>query len=119
MAAAYETHRVLAIAQRHLATRRHRRYIAAVRFEKIWIEQCRATRAIKRHFGARSALDYLIGEKLRMFADAARQDAAFARELPRFLVAIFRVFNEYEIAGYVTMQKPAVRRQLRTLLYFS
>jgi len=54
-----------------------------------------------------------------MFADAARQDAAFARELPRFLAAIFRVFNEYELAGYVAMQKPTVRRQLRTLLYFS
>ena len=90
--------------------------LPVMRFEKIWIEQCRATRAIKRRFGARSALDYLIGEKLRLFADAARQDDAFARELPRFLAAVFRVFNEYEIAGYVTMQKPAVRRQLRTLL---
>jgi hypothetical protein len=42
-----------------------------VRFEKIWIEQCRATRAIKRRFGAKSALDYLIGEKLASFADGA------------------------------------------------
>ena len=32
-----------------------------MRFEKIWIEQCRATRGIKRHFGAKSALDYLVG----------------------------------------------------------
>ena len=90
-----------------------------MRFEKIWVEQCRATRAIKRRFGARSALDYLVGEKLRMFDDAARHDEAFARELPRFLAATFRVFNEYELAGYVAMQKPAVRRRLRTLLYFS
>ena len=90
-----------------------------MRFEKIWVEQCRATRAIKRRFGARSALDYLVGEKLRMFDDAARHDAAFARELPRFLAATFRVFNEYQLAGYVAMQKPAVRRRLRTLLYFS
>jgi len=36
-----------------------------MRFEKIWIEQCRAARCIKRHFGANSALDYLMGEKLR------------------------------------------------------
>jgi hypothetical protein len=35
-----------------------------MRFEKIWVEQCRATKAIKRRFGATSALDYLIGEKL-------------------------------------------------------
>ena len=66
-----------------------------MRFEKIWIEQCRATRAIKRRFGVKDALDYLVGEKLRMFADAARHDTAFARELPRFLAAIWRVFNEY------------------------
>ena len=83
-----------------------------MRFEKIWTEQCRATRAIKRRFGVKD-------EKLRMFADAARHDTAFARELPRFLAAIWRVFNEYELAGYVAMQKPAVRRQLRTLLYIS
>jgi len=90
-----------------------------MRFEKIWIEQCRATRAIKRRFGVKDALDYLVGEKLRMFAGAARNDAAFARELPRFLAAIWRVFNEYELAGYVAMQKRPLRRQLRALLYFS
>ena len=90
-----------------------------MRFEKIWVEQCRATRAIKRRFGAKSALDYLVGEKLPTFADAAQHDAAFARELPRFLAAIWRVFNEYELAGYVASQKPAARKQLRTLLYLS
>ncbi len=90
-----------------------------MRFEKIWIDQCHATRAIKRSFGVKDALDYLVGEKLRMFAGAARHDVAFARELPRFLAAIWRVFNEYELAGYVALQKPTVRRQLRALLYFS
>ena len=88
-------------------------------FEKIWIEQFRATRVIKRRFGAEDALDSLVGEKLRLFADAARDDAAFARELPRFLVAIGRVFNEYELAGYVARQKPALRKQLRAVLYLS
>jgi hypothetical protein len=90
-----------------------------MRFEKVWVEQCRATKAIKRRFGVRSALDYLIGEKLRTFAEAAQGDAAFARELPRFLAAVWRAFNEYELAGYVASQKPAMRRRLRTLLYFS
>jgi hypothetical protein len=88
-----------------------------MRFEKVWIEQCRATRGIKRRFGARSALDYLIGEKVRTFASAARQDEAFARELPRFLSAVYRVFNEYELIGYVATQKPALRKELRALLY--
>jgi hypothetical protein len=90
-----------------------------MRFEKIWIEQCRATRGIKRRFGAKSALDYLVGEKLPTFAGAARHDAAFARELPRFLAAVWRIFNEYELAGYIATQKPAARKHLRTLLYLS
>lgn len=88
----------------------------AMRFEKIWIEQCRATRGIKRRFGATSALDYLIGEKLLAYAAAAKQDHAFAAELPRFLSAIYRVFNQYEVAGYVASRKPRARKVLRQLL---
>jgi hypothetical protein len=99
----------------HADTRRS--YSPGMRFEKIWIEQCRATRAIRRRFGAESALDDLIGEKLVAFAGAAERDAAFARELPRFLSAIWRIFNRYEIAGYVASLKPAVRVRLRALLY--
>ena len=86
-----------------------------MRFERIWVEQCRATKAIKRRFGAKSALDYLIGEKLITFADAARQEPAFAKELPRFLAAVWKVFNEYEIAGYVASRRPIARKRLRQL----
>jgi hypothetical protein len=88
-----------------------------MRFEKIWTEQCKATRGIQRRFGAKRALDYLIGEKLTTFADAAEDHAEFARELPRFLAAIWRLFNEYEILGYVASQKPSKRTRLRKLLY--
>ena len=52
----------------------------AIRFEKIWVQQCKATKGIKRCFGAKSALDYLIREKLMNFADAAEQRLEFARE---------------------------------------
>jgi hypothetical protein len=52
-----------------------------------------------------------------MFAGAADDDPEFAKELPRFLAAIWRLFNEYEIAGYVASQKPAARKRLRKLLY--
>ena len=93
------------------------RYIRRMRFEKVWVDQCRATKAIKRRFGAKSALDYLIGEKLISFAEAARDHPAFARELPKFLAAIWHTFNEYEIAGYVATQKPASRNRLRQLLF--
>lgn len=92
-------------------------YSRRVRFEKVWMQQCGATRAIKRRFGAKSALDYLIGEKLLSFAAAAKTDSGFARELPRFLAAVWHLFNEYEIAGYVASQKPAARKHLRQLLY--
>ena len=54
-----------------------------------------------------------------MFAGAARHGAAFAREPPRFLAAIWRVFDEYELAGGVDSQKPALRGQLPALLYKS
>src|SRR6266487_3746775 len=85
--------------------------------EKIWVEQCRATKAIKRRFGAKSALDYLIGEKLIAFADAAGEHRTFAKELPKFLAAIWQTFDEYELAGYVASRKPATRHRLRQLLY--
>lgn len=88
-----------------------------MQFERVWIEQCKATRAIRRRFGAKSALGYLIGEKVIMFADAARDDPKFAKELPRFLAAVWRIFNQYEIAGYIASRKPATRRSLRQLLY--
>lgn len=88
-----------------------------MRFKKIWIEQCRAAKAIRRRFGAKSALDYLIGEKLMAFADAAKHDPEFAHELPRFLSAVWQMFNQFELAGYVASRKPATRRSLRQLLY--
>lgn len=87
-----------------------------MRFEKVWTGQCKATTGIKRRFGVKSALDYLIGEKLMTFADAAEEHPEFAKELPRFLAAIWRVFNEYEIAGYVASQRPGKRARLRRLL---
>jgi hypothetical protein len=88
-----------------------------MRFEKIWVKQCNATKGIRRRFGAKSALDYLIGEKLITFAEEAKRRPEFAKELPRFLAAIWQVFNQYELAGYVASQKPAPRKQLRKLLY--
>ena len=88
-----------------------------MRSEKIRVQQCKATKGIKVRFGAKSALDYLMGEKLLRFADEAERRPEFAKELPRFLAATWRVFNQYEIAGYVASLKPAQRKQLRRLLY--
>jgi len=89
----------------------------AIRFEKIWVEQCKATKGIRRRFGVKSALDYLIREKLLNFADAAAERPEFARELPRFLAEVWQIFNQYELAGYVASLKPKERSRLRSLLY--
>lgn len=88
-----------------------------MRFHKIWVQQCQATRRIKRHFGAASALDYLLGEKLVNFAAEAERPPEFARELPRFQAAVWNVFNPYELAGYLTTLPPSKRSKLRQLLY--
>ena len=88
-----------------------------MRCEKIWVQQAKATRGIRRRFGVKSALDYLIGEKLIRFAQEAERHPEFAKELPRFLAAVWQTFNEYELAGYVASTKPATKMQLRRLLY--
>src|ERR1700678_3813370 len=90
--------------------------VMGMRFHKIWVQQCRATRGIKRHFGVESALDYLLGEKLVNFAAAAERRPEFARELPRFQAAVWNVFP-YELAGYLPMLPPSRRSKLRQLLY--
>jgi hypothetical protein len=67
--------------------------------------------------GVESALDYLIGEKLMNFADAAQRHPEFAAELPRFQAAVWNIFNPYELAGYVSSLKPSRRKKLQALLY--
>ena len=88
-----------------------------MRFHKVWVQQCRATRRIKRRFGVKDALDYLLGEKLVNFAEAAEQHPEFARELPRFEAAVWNIFNPYELAGYLTTLPRSRRSRLRQLLY--
>ena len=87
-----------------------------MKFERVWVRQCQATKGIRRRHGAKSALDYLIGEKLMDFAEQAEQDLKFAHELPRFLARIWQVFNPYEIAGYIASLKSNKRKKLQRLL---
>ena len=91
--------------------------MSRVQVHKIWVQQCRATRGIKRRFGVKSALDYLIGEKLMNFADAAERHPEFAAELPRFQAAVWNIFKPYELAGYLSSLKPSSRKRLQELLY--
>ena len=59
----------------------------------------RATKGIKRRFGAKGALDYLIREKLIMFADEAEHRPEFAKELLSFLAAIWQVSISMSLPG--------------------
>jgi hypothetical protein len=74
------------------------RRAARMRFEKIWIEQCGAAAGIRERFGVEAAVDYLIGEKLPAFAEAAATRPNFARELPAFVGEARRLFSRAEIA---------------------
>ena len=74
---------------------------SSIQFHKIWIEQCEATKGIRDRFGMKSALDFLIGEKLFHFVQAAEQHPEFAAELPAFLAEIERLFNPEEIGEYL------------------
>jgi hypothetical protein len=88
-------------------------------FHKIWQEQCAVTPTIRKRFGVKSAMDYLVGEKLLSFAEAADEDPDFAAELPRFQAAVWEIFNSYELRGYIASFKPAARKKLQKLLYVS
>jgi hypothetical protein len=73
----------------------------SIQFHKIWIEQCDATEGIREHFGLQNALDYLIGEKLFHFVQAAEHNAEFGAELPAFVAAIQRLFTANQIHDYL------------------
>jgi hypothetical protein len=102
---------------RSAETSRYSNGMSRIQFHKIWVQQCRASRGIKRRFGVKSALDYLLREKLMNFAEAAEQHPEFAAELPRFQAAVWNIFNPYELAGYLSSLKPSERKKLRGLLY--
>jgi len=71
------------------------------RFQDIWQDQCEAAREVREQHGVISALDYLIGEKLMIFAETAVGRPEFARELPRFVAEIRRIFSAEEIRLYL------------------
>ena len=67
----------------------------------VWVEQCRATMAIRQRFGVESAFDYLVAEKLMNFAEAAWERPEFARELPGFVAEVRRIFSVPELRKHL------------------
>jgi hypothetical protein len=88
-----------------------------MRFEKVWVEQCRATKAIKRSFGAKSALDYLVGEKRSrsptLPAITPRSPENFRGSWPRSS----RRSTSTRSLATVASRPPASRARLRQLLF--
>jgi hypothetical protein len=71
--------------------------VSARKQHEIWIEQCGVAETIKARYGLKAAFDYVVGEKLINFASAATQHPEFARELPRFVSEVRRMFTPEEI----------------------
>lgn len=68
---------------------------------EIWIEQRDAAQEIRLRYGVKAAFDYVVAEKLFDFADAASRHPEFARELPRFVSRVRRMFTPHEIRTHI------------------
>ena len=60
---------------------------------EIWIEQCEAARNINARYGLKAAFDYIVGEKLLNYAEAASRHPQFATALPQFVSEVRRMFS--------------------------
>jgi hypothetical protein len=62
-----------------------------------WQDYCKVAPDIRERHGLSSALGYVIGEKLMMFAQSAETDDGFRAELPAFCQKIRQLFTKAEI----------------------
>ena len=69
-------------------------------WHEIWMEQCEAAETIKVRFGVESAFDYVVGEKLLTFTQAATEHPEFARTLPRFVSRVTGMFTAQELESH-------------------
>jgi len=79
---------------------------------EIWIEQCDAAQNIKLRYGLKAAFDYVVAEKLLKFAGAASDHPEFARELPRFISRVRRMFTTQEMRTHITrIEREQIERE--------
>lgn len=64
---------------------------------QIWKDCCKATPEIRSRHGHRAAIEYLVGEKLIMFAQTGETTPEFLAELPAFSKKIRSMFTTAEI----------------------
>lgn len=77
--------------------------------QHIWKDQCKAAKDVRQLHGPRSALDYIVGEKLMHFAEVAAQRSEFAKELPRFVAEIRTLFSQEELSDYLATLDPSAK----------
>lgn len=64
---------------------------------EIWVEQCEAARKLEERYGLKAAFDYIVGEKLINYAEAASRYPQFASALPQFVSEVRRMFTPEEM----------------------
>ena len=75
--------------------------MSEIRFHEIWIDQCEAAETIRLRYGVESAFDYVVGEKLLNFAEAAAEHPEFAEALPQFVSRVRGMFTPEEMAAHL------------------
>jgi hypothetical protein len=65
-----------------------------------WQDYCAVAPGLRSQFGLSAALDYVVGEKLMVFAQTAETDEGFRAELPAFCEGIRGLFTGEEIAQH-------------------
>ncbi len=81
--------------------------MTGIRWHEIWKDQCDAAESIRLQFGVESAFDYVVGEKLLNFAEAAEEHPEFARALPQFVSELRRMFTPEEIEEHLARVESA------------
>ena len=71
------------------------------RWHKIWMEQCEAAETIRLRYGVELAFDYVVGEKLLNFAEAAAEHPEFAQALPQFVSRVRGMFTPEEMKAHL------------------
>jgi hypothetical protein len=60
---------------------------------KVWVERCKAAKAIEDEFGTQKALAYPVGEKFLNYLETAAEDSTFQAGPPAFVAEVKRLFG--------------------------
>ena len=87
------------------------------RWQEIWLEQCEAAENIRLRHGVESAFDYVVGEKLLKFAEAAAERMReFAQALPQFVSKVRGMFTPEEMETHLARTERRRREMEETAL---